>query len=504
MWQKSKKLLLPVIIASSTVLAYLSLNDGHDWGDDFAAYLHQAQSLVEGRVDDYLQHGYFTKEHSCGKWPVATTWGFPILLTPIYYFFGMDLFKMKLLLLFFKILSLILIYLLFKNRLDSLTNILIVSLFAFNPYLMRFNNQILTDIPFLFFTLFSLYLIDKFVIQQKQFINRYVSAGLLGFVIFYAYFIRSNGILLGPILLISQIVIMLQSRLSFKRLFSFLLPYFLFLVLLGVAYHIFPFATGDYVFAVDFSITQMIQNIKQNIPYYLGLPSKFWGSSVIYGMTLPFFVIGFISSFHKDYHFVLYCGLTIGLYLVLINALQGLRYILPIIPFYVYFVFKGLSCVKVRLDVSTINLSRNGLCQICASLLLAFFVIQSIHGAYNNIKKSDQPRNVASPFDATSREMFKFISENTNKDSVIIFFKPRAMRLITDRRSIRACNLAEILRGDYFVLYKNFGFLPKNTRNNLPPSLEIIFENRFFKIFKVTDKFRKTVSTYTHNYSRFQ
>ena len=39
---------LGIIVVISGVVGFLMLNRGHDWGDDFAAYILQAQALVRG------------------------------------------------------------------------------------------------------------------------------------------------------------------------------------------------------------------------------------------------------------------------------------------------------------------------------------------------------------------------------------------------------------------------------------------------------------------------
>ena len=41
-------------------------------------------------------------------------------------------------------------------------SLLLTAMLAFNPHLLRFLDNLLSDIPFLFFSVFSVYLIDKF------------------------------------------------------------------------------------------------------------------------------------------------------------------------------------------------------------------------------------------------------------------------------------------------------------------------------------------------------
>jgi hypothetical protein len=83
--------------------------------------------------------------------------------------------------------------------------------------------------------------------------------------------------------------------------------------------------------------------------------------------------------------------------------------------------------------------------------------------------------------------MFAFIREETPKDSVVIFFKPRAMHLFTDRDSIMSIECDRLLLGDYVALHKTWEYsqiLPKDINAcNLP--LEPVFENGRFIVYKL-------------------
>jgi hypothetical protein len=60
---------------------------------------------------------------------------------------------------------------------------------------------------------------------------------------------------------------------------------------------------------------------------------------------------------------------------------------------------------------------------------------------------------VHGPFSTTSQELFAFIANHTESDSTIVFFKPRAMRLLTGRQSISVNVVEQIFRGDYLCIY---------------------------------------------------
>ena len=84
-------------------------------------------------------------------------------------------------------------------------------------------------------------------------------------------------------------------------------------------------------------------------------------------------------------------------------------------------------------------------------------------------------------------EMYDYVKTNTPSDSVIVFFKPRVLRLFTDRDSIMALECGHLLRGDYVVLHKNWEYsqiLPTDIPAcNLP--LKNVYENRKYIVYEL-------------------
>jgi hypothetical protein len=51
---------LIIIIFLSLVIGSSSLTRGHDWGDDFASYIMQGQSILSGKTDEFVERNTFT------------------------------------------------------------------------------------------------------------------------------------------------------------------------------------------------------------------------------------------------------------------------------------------------------------------------------------------------------------------------------------------------------------------------------------------------------------
>jgi hypothetical protein len=113
-------------------------------------------------------------------------------------------------------------------------------------------------------------------------------------------------------------------------------------------------------------------------------------------------------------------------------------------------------------------------------LVIGIFFFQSAAGAYVNLQNE---RSINGPFDPVSRQVYDYIQRETPADSVIVFFKPRAMRLMTGHDSLMSMECDRILKGDYLVLSRKVG-----ENNQIPPEQidscnlplnEVLRNNRF-------------------------
>src|SRR5512139_3429993 len=115
-----RNLLLLVLLASA-ILSFSILTRGHLWWDDFASYVMQAQSLLDGSPRAFIEQNSFTIQNSSyPPGPVAYPWGFPALLAPVLAMFGLKVLALKLVNTAFYLAFLSVFYLLARLRLASL------------------------------------------------------------------------------------------------------------------------------------------------------------------------------------------------------------------------------------------------------------------------------------------------------------------------------------------------------------------------------------------------
>ena len=484
---KKYYIILLAIILSVFLINSISFKEGHNWGGDFPQYIAQAKSINDGTIDKMLENSTFRYEKSDSVLlaPKLYPWGFPILLVPIYHLFGFNVIAMKFFVNLFFLFSIAIIYLILKGKINNIQNMLIIAIIAYNPYFFHFKEHILSDIPFLFFSLFSIFLIQQFIIKKKFWLNESYCYVLIGIFMFISYSIRINGIVLFPCLFLAQILEYKYSNKDYSRkylaVFKYLIPYIAFSVLILIMGMTFPMES---TYADHFELITL-KGIFSNVTYYATLLGHFFSTlipksgKIIYLITIPFVILGLLEKIKEDYLYVAFSIFTVCLY-ILAPGRDGLRYLFPIIPFYLYFLFAGINKISFILSNKDINIDMGLMTGI--PLILLFLLTISV----NMYRQHNMKENIVpGPFQKDSVELFNYISLNTNKDSIIIFNKPRVMTLYTNRKSARITNFGKIKESGagYIVCWQNSPVdleMQKNSRR-----ADKIFVNTTFNLYQL-------------------
>jgi hypothetical protein len=164
-------------------------------------------------------------------------------------------------------------------------------------------------------------------------------------------------------------------------------------------------------------------------------------------------------------------------------AWQGPRFIFPLLPIFIYFVFQGMNFIIHKIPEKGRVWTQRAVTGFWV-IIIGIFLFQSSAEAYQNLKADRQP---SSAFDSYSMDMYEFIRENTAPDSVIVFFKPRAMRLFTDRDSYMVLTCNELTRGDYVVINKlaENSQVPEDEVDECGLPLQDVFESRRFLVYRI-------------------
>jgi len=508
------KAIFVILIVITTITLFCTLTNGHNWGDDFSAYIMQAKSITELNPHGFIEANRFTVENSSYAFgaPIAYPWGFPFLLAPFYAVFDLNMIGLKLLGVISFLFFIVLLWVGFRKYHSPVWLLCLACFFSLNPTMLSFTDQILSDLPFLLLSTASVLFMGRLVIEKRKLISPVWDNILLGAIIAGAFFIRASGVLLLITLAITQsIALALRLRqgnspkcsTSFRRLFldrgvflKYLLinviPYICFFCIVMLWEMIMPKGFSSYPSYLSSALS--IDVIKHQMDYYIDLPVEFFigvpHHYLFYFASIPIAIAGIIRRYRSDYHIVLYIILTFALYILWSSSqsYQGLRYLFPILPFYFSFVITGLETFqggKTNIEQKI----RKWVCLIPILIILTYFVINSMGNAYANMIHHRE--TFSGPYTATSQDMFSFIKSNTKKESTIVFFKPRLMRMMTDRKSIMLRTKEELSRGDYLCLY-----LPAQIRDQVSPDTMqdllkqqgalLIFENSEFQVYKLT------------------
>ena len=471
------KLIFAIIIVS-LCLGAATLTRGHEWGDDFASYIMQAESIWNGTTREFVEHNSFTIFDSSNQiGPIAYPWGYPLILVPIYALKGINPLALKLPGLFFYAGFLACLYLLMKTRLSRMESLLIVSLFAWNPLLIEFLDQILSDIPFLFFSTLTLLL----MVNSWQRTNRQLI--ILGILFFINYFIRTTGILLLASFITLNLLEAFHPRKDREILLNKIKAVFVVCAVFGLLFlaNIFLFPQGETSHLLrlrEFNIEKAIQLTGS----YFAVFGSFFGEDVswqvVYYILLVFFLIGAWAQRRQDKLFIVFFVLWMIL-LIIWPAWQGPRFIFPLLPIFIYFTFQGMKSALRRLPEMYTRVGQWTFYGFWILIVMSFLFTSS-KNAYTNLKND---RIINGPFDPYSQEVYRYIKEETPADSVVVFFKPRVMRMMTDHDSLMSTECDRMLKGDYLVLSKKVGEnqqIPPEEISfcNLPLN-EILSNNRF-------------------------
>ena len=477
------KRLLILIIVISILLGAGTLRRGHLWGDDWAWYVLQAKSVLNGTMDKFMETSAFTnRELTTYVGPLAYPWGYPLLLAPAYALRGVHPLVLKLPGLLFYAGFLYVLYLLMRSRLTEKESLLIVGLFAFNPLMIDLLDQILSDIPFLFFSTLSLWLLTR---EGRR--NPWQNIAI-GASIFFVVFIRATGILLLASFLFVEFVKLIAQRRDWAAIRKIILDSLTvigtFILLFVITSLLFPSGGGSYLEQYAGMTAETIRNFALR---YFDVYSLFFGAGLgwklVYYLLVLFFLVGVWRRWREDLIFVIFFVSWMMVHIAY-PYWQGPRYILPVLPLFFYFIFQGMKFALGKLPAER---ARTGQMVFYGfwSFLIAFFLVTSSVQAYINLKND---RDISGPFDPYSKEVYKYIQEQTPASSVVVFFKPRVMKLMTDRDSIMSMECSRVLKGDYLVLSRKVG-----PNQQIPPEeigachlpLEEVLRNNRFIVYKI-------------------
>lgn len=492
-WSAFKHRQIFLIVLSLLIfspLLFMNIRQVHDWGDDFAQYLAQADNLVHGRK--MVATGYIYNPEYPSLGPAAYPPGFPLLIAPLVSFFGNEVKPYN----YFTGINLVftaLLAVVFLRRFTGWTAALAVAAaLYYNPYVIGLKTEIMADIPFSLLFIAFVLILPK---DSKQW-NKGVSV-FVGLLAGMAIVVKSIGIVLPlAILLYSlrELYISLKKGKAFRHalpelrnpLIALLIA---FVISSGLKFIFIRGAGGGGYFNI-FDISMISEAVAFNIYIYSEVIRNFfinsdspifWIGFPVGAVVLALFIIGFFKSiFSKPVITDWICLLYMAVLLIYPYHNSGFRFLLPLVPLILAYSLKSAHELGSFRHVAYVATG--------AGVIILITYLKIIPGYV--IPEKEEPDG---PYAAHVASAFSEIRKVTGDDSRIVFIKPRALARFTGRNSLSAdprSTSAEVfeqflpLQPTHFLLYTGLSdpALEQYLMTNRD-EIRMVWRDEFFRLF---------------------
>ena len=419
----------------SIPLFFISIVDVHPWGDDYAQYIKEGQNIANG--NSYDKTNYIYNELNTEYAPPSYPPGFPLLLAPVIKIWGISIRPILYLISFFMMALLFILFDYFKKFIPTTSAFCLSMIAVYSGAMIELKCHVLTDIPTTLFT--SLYLLFR---SSASFSKRRIS-GLI-FTAFMAILIRPQALLLlaaegvffsieiGKAVLYKTFSLKtVYQSLSFKIIVITVCLYFLVMNTIfntganqSMSHSLNLFKQyGDFweMFCknVDF-LAELLRTFLHYTTTNLFLQT---GVGIIESTCTVFALLGFFICLKKQYTFEI-IFFTLMCCLILVFPIhQGIRYFLPVLPVYLIFIYEAAK------KFIPLVFSAKG-----KTIALIFTACYLALG-WNTFKSISYQADWT-PYSQQDSVMFDYLRKNVKDYEVIVFSKPRALTLYTNKRTI--------------------------------------------------------------------
>ncbi|MBU2651818.1 MAG: hypothetical protein KKA81_12855 [Bacteroidetes bacterium] len=423
-----------LIILVLTPLFFINILKTHDWGGDFAMYIMQGQNIMEGKSMSETPYIYNPDNPVLG--PPAYPVGFPILLSPVLAIWGADIHMLTLYITFFLFLFAVLSALFLRQAFPGLIVFFMVLVMAYNPWMLSFRTEIMSDLPFATLLLGLSLLVFR---QENPSWKRIIIVGLLGG---FLISIRVAGWVFPMAFALWSLVLVLRNRKNpvFRTIpclakafavagLSWVTYFFLNRVIFPI-----PLVQGA-AYTGIWSAEPMGITILENITYYIGVLEHFFNpengrwqflSLLLRSFVVVFALLGLVNRIARRTGFVELLVLCyLGVIMVYPYRHSGFRFLLPLLPFILYYFLEGIHDFRLAIRLNyRYRMLAGGMI-----LVVVFF-----SGTEKAVLRNDYV--MPGPQEYDSEECWQYIRQNIPQNSVIVFFKPRVLSLYTGRKSL--------------------------------------------------------------------
>jgi hypothetical protein len=484
---------------------WLAFNAGFEDVDDNASYMIAAKSLVERGAPYYLY---------APNSPVDTegALGLPVMLIPCYLIWGMNFKPMEILILLTMIGSVIMCFLLFKKMAGKTFALIITILFGTHPYIVAFSSIIMTEIPYLFWSMLAILLILKYE-EKEKFNIWWMLAALLA--VFMTYLTRAvgSGLFIAVVLyfLLKSNILPYIKKKSFQFIKDPKFLKFIFisaaLFILLLTYQLWAHSLGGVSQAETLAKMNLAAQFSKNFDAIWQVLSQniFTGSIIrwevkqiepmnfLWILVFLITIAGLVISLFKRQLVALYV-IFVALVLMLGNtAVQPIvvsRYLIVFTPFLIYFFYLGIQWPVSKL------IKKGNWGATLGTTVLAMILASSFVGNGYTIQKSHTgqlyPVSYSSFLDCAA-----WAKDNLPKDAVVASRKERIFYIFSGLQGFKHAKsneLASVKTESDFIAFKKkklAEFAKNNTKYVIIDTFNSSTINFIFPIIQENpDKFK--------------
>ncbi len=497
-WDGRSRLLIGLFMLLNLVFCLLLFDPKLHTGGDSSEYVSLAESVLRSG-DGYSDSMAPGAPVPHTKYPP----GYPVLMAPLLAIFGRNFVVLKLLSVAFTVSSVLVFCVLSKERAGPPLWLAMSLAFAASPVVVDYSHWLLSEAPFLFFTLLALLFLQRDTAEED--IGKYFWLSI--FAIVATFYIRSVGIVfIGAGSLFYLIKRRWRKCLYYNVVGAALsLPWLIRNQLLqgSATPYIEEFLLRS-IYEPEagyHGLWGMIGRLFTNLSIYSAreMPRVLAGSNSLWSTTVPmkglslvlcgFMVTGFLYVARKRLGVAeIYFALSCLAILLFEEVVSDVRYLMPLVPLMLFYISDGLT-----LAAEKFTSLRNH-----AAPAVAMMALIATIGISSQLARAPQNMEMIGRYRAGDRfagyapnwrsffEASDWVSANTPEDAVVTVRKPRLFHLWTGRKITEYpfstdpdSVLDVILRTDFVVVDQISG----TTGRYLIPAIENAPE-RFRAVFQ--------------------
>jgi len=466
------------------VISMLNVRNSHDWGGDFSMYISQSQNILEGKPIG--ETGYIFNP----QYPMLSPKEYPplfsIVITPIIAVWDIEIQPILIFVSLLFALSSILMFVFF-NKTEGVNKwwAIILSIgFLLNPAIQLLKNEILSDI------LLMVIILCFLIFYKKK------NIWLLGVLTALAILTKEIGYCLVIVFILDSIISYIKKEDSAKTISIEAVKFIGVTFLVVILVKLMVGSRFGSAYEAHFEQKDLWESIWINLGYYqrkihfflaieLGVWKLYKPLPILLGaIGLTMFIFGWINS--KKRINSLFLLVYFGVILVYPYRHGGFRFLFPIIPFILLWIFTSIKKFSWNNTKSGTRIAG-----FYFFLLIGSYIphdVKTYHKRYMIKKGPNQIKNQA---------WMKYIKENTIKNSKVLFFKPRVLYLYTGCKSIankgddsieQIERLMDEFDVNYIVYSKEFAVKNVMVIVKKHSYWQLVYNHDQVKIFKKTDQ----------------